>query len=120
MSSLVHTSCLFVIPIALATYYQIYDVAIASTVCFLTSMIYHSTHTSPSRCIDMITVNAVAIAYTCHAVWLIQLNTSFLLVPIIAMSTLAVYFATPFHMPVHFMAIFGICVYVVLRHRYVM
>jgi hypothetical protein len=118
----VSSSFLFLIPIALAMYYRIYDVAIASTLCFTTSIIYHtcssydSQYTKTIKYVDIFTVNAVATVYTCHAILLALDNYSFIIVPIISMFTVAIYFTKTLHILVHFLSIFGICVYVVLRH----
>lgn len=123
LSKLVSTSFLFIIPIILSIFYRVYDVAIASTLCFVTSIIYHtySSYNLPFqqqiKYLDIITVNVVATVYTCHAIWLVRQKPSFALVPIISIFTLAIYFTKTLHKLVHFLSIFGICIYVVLRSK---
>lgn len=118
------SSFVFIVPCIVAYCFRIYDVMIATFLCFVTSFVNYMTLSQTTRAVDIVTVNTIAIFYVCHSIWLIAKgHYHFINVLIVAFYSILIYYLVRqnrvhdnCHVFVHLNAALGICIYLLAYH----
>lgn len=112
------SSCLFLLPLWLAFLFEQETVALATLLCFVTSVANHCCETPPLRTIDIIVVNLAGLCFTTDALLSLR-KAGYALVVLVGAATLAYYAYTKlakkadvYHAGVHVLSNVGICIYI--------
>ena len=113
---LAYTCSLLLLPAVIAYLKGIDDLMYASVLCYLTSVVNHSSGWRWARYIDIIVVNTIALFYSLHSLVLAKTDRRFILVPMIGLTALVTYLDETYdHALVHLISSLGMVTYALLR-----
>lgn len=117
--SFTFTASLFIVPTLYAYALKVKDVAWASLLCLITSVMNHATFSQiPAvNLLDTVVVRSIALAYVLHALYSVVVLKKILYASVVAMGILTwvLYVCGAYHCWVHVLAIAGIMLYIHAR-----